>query len=648
MRKHIKNSLAFILVVLMLVPLFAIQAGAATTYERKLGVPVDYQYNYKTVRYGTNKSCASSGCGAASASMVVEYFTGNTSQNPDTLFKWACDNGWYTGSGLSYAAVKKLCSNYGVTLTWVGTQSAIINALKAGNPVIALMGPGTFTSGGHYIVLSGIKVVDGTTYIRVNDPNSSSRTNSYYTLSLIWSEKRTTSSTPFGVCTYTSAPKGKSSDFYVEPGKYSKVYSSDGFLNVRASASSSGTVLTTIPSGTFIQVQSISGNWSYVTYNGVSGYVYNTYLRDGGQATVAAPNITVASTLAYGTSATVSWATVSSATSYSYKAVAYPGEISAGNGVTVASGSGSGTSFTIPAQSTGKYIRVTVTAVGATNSASSTADVMVGPWVAYPSDVQYIPVADINGGTGTSSSTVWTASKGSAFTATYWDAFVCSANTDGTYTVKSVYRSEATKSVTVSGTDILFAIHADYTNYNYAQNIAVGDKLSLCGIYLDKSTIRGTGYILVNGGVPLAPTDITPAVAKITKVENNAFRGFAENTTISDAINSFAEDKDYIEIRNAAGETMTDTEILCTGYTINVVANNKVSVSYMIVVAGDVTGDGTISAADYVTSGKVLNNTSTVSGAFALAADVDNDGAVSTSDYITLLSHINGSSIIKG
>lgn len=648
MKKCFRKSIALIIVVLMLVPLFAIQVSAATTYERKLGVPVDYQYNYTTVRYGTNKSCASSGCGAASASMVVEYFTGNTSQSPDTLFKWACDNGWYTGSGLSYAAVKKLCSNYGVTLTWVGTQAEIISALKAGNPIIALMGPGTFTSGGHYIVLSGIKVVDGTTYIRVNDPNSSSRTNSYYTLSLIWSEKRTSSSTPFGVCTYTSAPQGKSGDFYVEPGKYSKVYSSDGSLNIRASASSSATVLGTIPSGTYIQVQSISGNWSYVTYNGVTGYVYNTYLKDGGQATVSAPTITAASTLAYGSTASVSWAAVSSATSYSYKAVAYPGEISLGNGTTIASGSGSATSFTIPAQTSGKYIRVTVTATGATNSASSTADIMVGPWVGLPTDVQYIPVVDINGSTGTSSSTIWTAAKGSAFTATYWDAILCSANTDGTYTVNTIYRSEATKSVTVSGTDILLAVHMDYTNYEYVKNLVVGDKLSLCGIYLDKATIRGSGHILVNGGIPLAPSDITPATASISKVDGSSFRGFTEKTTVSDAIASFAEDEKYIEIRDAAGTVMADTAVLCTGYTVNIVVNNTVKVSYYIVVAGDINGDGAITAADYVAEAQVLNQSSILSGAYALAADVDNNGMVSSSDYIALSGHINGIAPIAG
>ncbi len=639
-----KKSLVFVLIAIMLVPMFVMQASAATTFERKLGVPIDYQFNYKTVRYGTNKSTSSSGCGAASASMVVEYYLNNgSSQNPDTLFKWACDNGWYTGSGLSYAAVKKLCSNYGVTLTWVGTQSEIINALKAGYPVIALMGPGTFTSGGHYIVLSGIKIENGTTYIRVNDPNSSSRTNKYYTLSTIWSEKRTSSSTPFGVCTYTSAPKGKVDDYYVEPGKYSKVVSSDGSLNIRATDSGSGTLLGTVPSGTYVLVDSISGNWAKITYNGITGYVNIPYLKDGGQqATVSKPTLTAPSTLDYNAAGTVSWSAVSNATSYTYSAVAYPGEISAGNGKTIASGSGTATSFSIPAQASGKYIRVSVTAKSSTASATATADIMVGPWASYPSDVQYIPVKDINGSQWTTGgSTVWTSAQTSAFAAVYWDAFVCSPNADGTYSVKSAYRSNTgSKSITVSGTDIIFAIHCDEVNYEYAQNIVVGDKLSFCGIYIDKATVRGNGYVLVNGGVPLAPKDITSSDSTITKSTGNMYGGFCSNTTVSSAKAKFAENGEYLQIRNNGGTVVSDNALLCTGYTVNIVVDNAVKVSYAIVVTGDINGDGSITSADCLAQQGHLSAGALLDGAYLEAADFDGNGAFSSADYLSLTARL--------
>lgn len=643
MKKYLRKPFILLLVAIMLVPMFVIQAGAATTFERKLGVPVDYQYNYTTVRWGTDRSCKSSGCGAASASLVVEYFTGNTSQNPDTLFTWCCKNGYYYGNGLDFSTVGILCKNYGVTMSYISTQTQVINALKAGNPVIALMGPGTFTSGGHYIVLSGIKIQDGTTYIRVNDPNSSSRTNSYYTISLIFSQLKN-----LAVCTYSSAPKGKIDDFYVEPGKYSKVYCSDGGLNLRASNSSSSTLLVTIPNNTYLKIGSINGSWATTTYNGMSGYVYINYLRDGGEPAVSDPAITAPTSLAYGSTATVSWAKDSQATSYSYTAVAYNGETATSTGTTIASGSGTGTSFTIPAQTKGKYVKVTVTATGATNSASSSAVIMLGSYTAYPDDVQYIPVKDINGTTNESNATIWTTSKGTAFTAVYWDVFVCAPNSDGTYSVTNVSRSGDTKSVTISGNNILFAIHVSYENYSYANKIAVGDKLTFNGVYLEKNTVSAKAHILVNGGIPLAPTDITSGDNSISKLSDKAFRGFTESTSIVDAKKKFSENGEYMEIRNAKGEVVADSDILCTGYTVNIVVNGSVSVSYDIVIAGDINGDGVISASDYTSVRQVLKSSMTVSGAYDYATDVDDDGTVSTNDYILLKGHVSGTYKIKG
>ena len=47
----------------------------------------------------------------------------------------------------------------------------VVTALKNKKPVIANMGPGTFTTQGHYIVLIGYRKVSGVEEICVNDPN---------------------------------------------------------------------------------------------------------------------------------------------------------------------------------------------------------------------------------------------------------------------------------------------------------------------------------------------------------------------------------------------------------------------------------------------------------------------------------------------
>ena len=47
-------------------------------------------------------------------------------------------------------------------------KGMIVEALESGSPVILALGPGDFTSAGHFIVLAGME--DG--LFRVNDPNS--------------------------------------------------------------------------------------------------------------------------------------------------------------------------------------------------------------------------------------------------------------------------------------------------------------------------------------------------------------------------------------------------------------------------------------------------------------------------------------------
>lgn len=449
--------------------------------------------------------------------------------------------------------------------------------------------------------------------------------------------------------------------------------------------------------------------------------------------TVVAPTVTVDSTVAYNTALSVSWGAVTNATSYKYSVVTYAGEPSATSATTVVSStSTTGTSFTVPAQSSGKYMKITVTAVGPQNSQSTTKTVLMGPYVGYPSTVQYIPVADINGSTASSNSTIWTSSKGSTFSAVYWRALLCSPNSDGTYTVKTIYEYKESKSVTVSGTDILFAIHSSYTNYNYAAEIVVGDKLTLCGIYLDSAKIRGSGHILVNGGKSLtvsaptvscpseveigstanitwatvtnatsynykvvdnngnviteasgvtaksftipavdngtsltvtvtavgpvnsqtttktitlklnAPQDITSAKSTIQKTTTGkAFRGFDERSTASTVLGSFNEDSDFLVIYDTNGNEVANTDMVATGYTVNVVVNGNVTVTYSLVVTGDVTGDGVVSSADYVAESKALKNTLSLDGAFALALDYNCDDTISSLDIIALKNHIS-------
>ena len=174
-------------------------SGVIDVPEGGMPIPLYLQSDYpQTVCYidGVAKSVKTSGCGATSISMVIAYLTGNTDQTPYTLFVWAYDHGYYSGDGLGHACLTKLASLYGVKGTWIANdEEQITEALHAGHPVIAHMGPGIFTSGGHYIVLRGI-TADG--YVLVNDPGSRSRNKFAYPLSTVVKQARTSDS--FMVC----------------------------------------------------------------------------------------------------------------------------------------------------------------------------------------------------------------------------------------------------------------------------------------------------------------------------------------------------------------------------------------------------------------------------------------------------------------
>ena len=174
-------------------------SGIIDVPEGGMPIPLYLQGDYRqTVCYidGEAKSVATSGCGATSMSMVIAYLTGNTNQTPYTLFKWAYDHGYYDGNGLGHSCLTKLASLYGVKGTWIENDASMITAaLQAGNPVIAHMGPGIFTSSGHYIVLRGI-TADG--YVLVNDPGSRRRNRYAYKLSSVVSQARTSRS--FMIC----------------------------------------------------------------------------------------------------------------------------------------------------------------------------------------------------------------------------------------------------------------------------------------------------------------------------------------------------------------------------------------------------------------------------------------------------------------
>ncbi len=142
--------------------------------------------------YGGTDTIGEFGCGPTSLAMVISAFT-NVKVDPEQMCKWAYDRGyWFSGSGSIHGLIPDAAKAFGLNAEGIeNTPEAadrIKSALSEGNLIIALMGKGTFTNSGHFIVLRGI-TEEGK--ILVADPNSKELTNQSYEPSLIVNEAKT-------------------------------------------------------------------------------------------------------------------------------------------------------------------------------------------------------------------------------------------------------------------------------------------------------------------------------------------------------------------------------------------------------------------------------------------------------------------------
>lgn len=129
--------------------------------------------SWSSMAYG-NGTIASSGCAPTSLAMVISYLTGNW-VTPADVVSWTGNRYYVSGQGSSWNIFPACASHWGINCQNLGKSTASMTAaLSSGKPVIASVGPGTFTKGGHLIVLRGI-TEDGK--ILVNDPSDNDTKN---------------------------------------------------------------------------------------------------------------------------------------------------------------------------------------------------------------------------------------------------------------------------------------------------------------------------------------------------------------------------------------------------------------------------------------------------------------------------------------
>lgn len=156
------------------------------------------QTDYKEP-YGSFGTIATHGCGPTAMAIVVSSLL-NAEHNPVELTKYACSNGYCTSGGTKHDFFAAAAKKYGLTIKQVSRENSdeVLAALSGGKSIIiAIMGPGTFTSDGHFITLTGS---DGN-QVFVHDPNNGDgkKFNKLWDFDLIKRETSKGTNTPFWI-----------------------------------------------------------------------------------------------------------------------------------------------------------------------------------------------------------------------------------------------------------------------------------------------------------------------------------------------------------------------------------------------------------------------------------------------------------------
>lgn len=127
------------------------------------------------------------GCGPTAMSMVVSSLNSQV-VDPAQMAQLADEQGYCApGSGSYLSIVEGMAQQFGLTAQPCGEISAgeLCQRLASGQLLVALMGPGHFTTGGHFIVLRGATL---TGQVLVADPNSRERSLALWDPQLILDE----------------------------------------------------------------------------------------------------------------------------------------------------------------------------------------------------------------------------------------------------------------------------------------------------------------------------------------------------------------------------------------------------------------------------------------------------------------------------
>lgn len=149
------------------------EQGETVELKRKYPYYIQWDRRWAYDELGST-DVAIGGCGPTCVAMAIGGLLNDESITPREISKIENENGYFTEYGTSWSFFDFIAKRYNLRSSGVKlNQNAINNVLKKGNPIIASVKPGKFTTVGHIILIIGVD--EEGKYI-INDPNSYGRT----------------------------------------------------------------------------------------------------------------------------------------------------------------------------------------------------------------------------------------------------------------------------------------------------------------------------------------------------------------------------------------------------------------------------------------------------------------------------------------
>ena len=237
------------------------------------------KYPY-TVTNNKNQTIGTSGCGVATAAMIIDSIVGNVSvtELADAFVKYGYRS---PNNGTYWSANRAIADEFDIEYKETSNLGVMLEMLKNNNYIIASVGNGLFTTGGHYIMIYGIdgdnlKIYDP--YLYVGKFDTSTRRGKAYVdgNTVICSTTNFKNYANYKRFFCYKYNKNNSNNNVTMP-SYTRYVKVSSRLNIRNGAGIGNKIVGKLSNNEMVTVYETNGNWSRI---GESKWVSSDYLAE--------------------------------------------------------------------------------------------------------------------------------------------------------------------------------------------------------------------------------------------------------------------------------------------------------------------------------------------------------------------------------